>query len=196
MNVYANTPFDKLEVGMEAEVTRLCVADDLYVFAHASGNLNPLHLPDEDGDLDGRPEAIVPSLWLGALISGVLGNRLPGPGTLYKSQNLRFLGRACAGDTVRARVRLTALGAGREATFETNVEREDGTLLVEGEAVVIAQSARKFFAPTTYRASPSGATPISTRFARAEPLDPIPTAVVWPSRPTQSPARCFARAIP
>ncbi len=181
MNVYANTPFDKLEVGMEAEVTRLCVADDLYVFAHASGNLNPLHLPDEDGDLDGRPEAIVPSLWLGALISGVLGNRLPGPGTLYKSQNLRFLGRACAGDTVRARVRLTALGAGREATFETNVEREDGTLLVEGEAVVIApERAQIFRADDVPGLTVRSHAHFDALLARAEPLDPIPTAVVWP----------------
>ena len=181
MNVYANTPFDRLEIGMEAEVTRLCVADDLYVFAHASGNLNPLHLPEEDGDLDGQPEAIAPSLWLGALISGVLGNCLPGPGTLYKSQNLRFLARAFAGDTVRARVRLMALGEDREATFETWVEREDGTPLVEGEAVVIAPGrAQSFRADNVPGLTVRSHVHFDALLARAEPLDPIPTAVVAP----------------
>ncbi|KAA9010607.1 bifunctional enoyl-CoA hydratase/phosphate acetyltransferase [Histidinibacterium aquaticum] len=180
---YANTPYDRLEVGMEAETTRLCVADDLYVFAHASGNLNPLHLPEADGDGDGVPEAVAPSAWIAALISGVLGNRLPGPGTLYKSQSLTFLGRARPGEEVTARVRLTELGPDREARFEVEVSGAEGPL-ARGEAVVIAP-----LRPVSYDAADIPGLTVQRHvhfdaiLARAEPLDPIPTAVVAPESP-------------
>ncbi|WP_107816074.1 bifunctional enoyl-CoA hydratase/phosphate acetyltransferase [Celeribacter persicus] len=145
VTIFENVPFDELEVGMEAENRRLCVADDLYVFAHASGNLNPLHLPKEDGDKDGKPEAVAPSFWVGSLISSVLGNKLPGPGTLYKSQTLRFLGRAHAGDELVARVKLIRKTDERSAIFETTVALADGTVLVEGEAEVFAPTEKHSF---------------------------------------------------
>src|SRR6056297_4099700 len=106
MTIFTATPYAELEPGMEASTTRLVRADDLYVFAHSSGNVNPMHLPKEDGDGDGKPEAVAPSAWIAALISGVLGNQLPGPGTLYLSQDLRFVGRAHAGETLTATVRV------------------------------------------------------------------------------------------
>ncbi|WP_417273194.1 bifunctional enoyl-CoA hydratase/phosphate acetyltransferase [Celeribacter halophilus] len=145
MTIFQNTPFDQLEVGMEAEVRRLCVADDLYVFAHASGNLNPMHLPKEDGDRDGKPESVAPSSWVGSLISAVLGNKLPGPGTLYKSQHLRFHARAHAGDELIARVKLIRKGDNRSATFETTVSLADGTVLIDGETEVIAPATKESF---------------------------------------------------
>jgi phosphate butyryltransferase len=145
VTIFQNTPFDQLEVGMEAEVRRLCVADDLYVFAHASGNLNPMHLPKEDGDRDGKPESVAPSSWVGSLISAVLGNKLPGPGTLYKSQHLRFHARAHAGDELIARVKLIRKGDNRSATFETTVSLADGTVLIDGETEVIAPATKESF---------------------------------------------------
>ena len=177
---YTATPFDALEVGMEATATRLCVADDLYVFAHASGNLNPMHLPREDGDGDGEPEAVAPSMWLGALISSVLGNRLPGPGTLYRSQTLRFVGRAHAGDEVTVGVRLTGKGEGRVARFDTWVDGPHGRV-VEGEAEVIAPDAARSFAlddvpGLTVRRHVH----FDALLERAERLAPIRTAVACP----------------
>ncbi|NVO28478.1 bifunctional enoyl-CoA hydratase/phosphate acetyltransferase [Donghicola sp. C2-DW-16] len=181
MTILKNTPFDALEVGMTAEAERLCVADDFFVFAHSSGNLNPLHLPAEDGDGDGRPEAVAPSAWIGALISGVLGNRLPGPGTLYESQTLEWTGRAHAGDTLITRVTLTEKLDGNRARFATTVSIKDGPEILKGEAVVIA--------PTTQRSFDLHDIPglrvqshlhFDRLLAEAEPLPPIPTAVVAP----------------
>ncbi|MEL6978390.1 MAG: bifunctional enoyl-CoA hydratase/phosphate acetyltransferase [Pseudomonadota bacterium] len=179
-----NTPWDELEIGAEASVTRACRADDFFVFAHASGNVNPMHLADQDGDGDGVPEAIAPSMWLGALISGVLGASLPGPGTLYRRQDLRFLGRAQAGDVVSAHVRLIAKRAGNVALFETWIEAADGTRLAEGEAEVLAPTVKRRFAPHEL---PGLLLERHKHFdrllAEAEALDPIPTAVVAPEEP-------------
>ena len=80
-----NKTYDELQVGDQATIKRVCTGNDLYVFAHASGNLNPLHLPGNQGEAPegSEPETVAPSMWVGALVSAVLGNVLPGPGTLY-----------------------------------------------------------------------------------------------------------------
>ncbi|MEM9901083.1 MAG: MaoC/PaaZ C-terminal domain-containing protein [Pseudomonadota bacterium] len=104
---------------MTAELTRLCVTNDLYVFANASGNLNPMHLSTEDGDADGTVEAVAASMWLGARLSPVLGNHLLGPGTLYRGQSLRFMGRVLAGDEATENVTITELTEDGGVRLET-----------------------------------------------------------------------------
>lgn len=89
-----NRPYDTLTVGDRAELTRICSEDDFYVYATNSGNHNPLHLATEDGDDDGIAEAVAPAMWVGSLISAVLGTMLPGAGTVYRSQSFDFVGRA------------------------------------------------------------------------------------------------------
>lgn len=179
-----NTPFDRLEIGMTAEETRLLRADDLYVYANSSGNMNPMHLPREDGDGDGKPEAVAPGMWLASLISAVLGCDLPGPGTLYRAQSLRFLGQAHAGDTLTAKVRLIAKGEDRAARFETWVEDANGRRLVEGEAEVTAPERPLSFTPDDV---PGLTVQRHVHFDKllelAEPLAPLRTAVVAPEEP-------------
>ncbi|MEM6664946.1 MAG: bifunctional enoyl-CoA hydratase/phosphate acetyltransferase [Pseudomonadota bacterium] len=180
-DLHENVPWGDLKPGMEAEIRRLCRADDLFVFAHASGNHNPMHLPDEDGDGDGRSEAVAPSMWVGALVSAVLGNILPGPGTLYRSQTLRFVGRAHAGDELRIRVCLIDKGPDRLARFETSVSHLDGRPIAEGEAEVLAPATKQTFHPHEI---PGLTVQRHVHFdrllAEAEHHDPIPTAVIAP----------------
>ncbi len=179
-----NIPFDDLAVGMEAALTRPCLADDLYVFANASGNLNPLHLPEADGDGDGAPEAVAPAMWVASLISGVLGGQLPGPGTLYRSQSLRFLGQAQAGDMLTVGVRLTAKGADRRATFDTWVETAAGVRIVEGVAEVTAPAAPiRFDAGDVPGLTVRRHRHFDRLLAQAEPLPALATAVVAPEKP-------------
>ena len=106
-----NRPFDTLKIGDSAELTRACTAEALLIFASATGNHNPVHLPDEDGD--GRPEA-------------VLGNLLPGPGTLYRSQTLTF--------HRSARIALAAADCGADLS---------GIEVVEAKGEAAAQAVRK-----------------------------------------------------
>jgi phosphate butyryltransferase len=183
MTILTSTPYAALRVGQEATVTRLCRAEDLYVFAHASGNLNPMHLPEYDGDGDGVAEAVAPSAWVAALISGVLGNQLPGPGTLYLGLDLRFVGRAHAGETLIAGVRVAEKLPDGVVRLETWVDGPAGRI-AEGQATVQAPDAARSFDG----AEVPGLTVQSHRhfdalLARAEPLPPLPTVVVCPESP-------------
>ncbi|MEX0286336.1 MAG: bifunctional enoyl-CoA hydratase/phosphate acetyltransferase [Paracoccaceae bacterium] len=182
--ILQNVPFDQLTIGMEATQKRLCRHDDLFVFANSSGNLNPLHLPGEDGDGDGAPEAQAPGMWVASLISGVLGCELPGPGSQYREQSLRFVGQAQAGDTLVAGVRLVAKEGDGTVRFDTWVEREDGMRIVEGEAEVVAPTQ-----PMTFDAHDVPGLTVQRHvhferlLKRAEPLLAIPTAVIAPEEP-------------
>ncbi|WP_284486694.1 bifunctional enoyl-CoA hydratase/phosphate acetyltransferase [Sedimentitalea xiamensis] len=179
-----NIPYDDLRIGMEAETTRICRAEDLYVFANTSGNLNPLHLPKADGDGDGIPESVAPAMWVGSLISGVLGCQMPGPGTLYHSQTLRFVGRAHPGDTLIVRVRLIAKGPDRMVRFHTVVQTADGTRIVEGEAEVIAPDRLiRFDAADVPGLTVQSHVHFDKLLERAEPLPALATAVVAPEKP-------------
>lgn len=136
-----NRLYDELQPGDSAELQRLVTLDDLYVFASASGNYNPMHLPNEDGDGDGKAESIAPGLFVASLISAVLGTRMPGPGTLYRHQKLSFHERTHAGDELRCRVEVVEKLPDGAVRLATEVRRvSDDVLVLSGEADVIAPS--------------------------------------------------------
>ncbi len=176
-----NRTYDELAVGDSASFSRVVSANDLVVFAHASGNLNPMHVPELDGDGDGTPEAYAPSMWVGSLFSALLGNRLPGSGTLYRSQTLRFHRRAQIGDTLTATVAVARKLAEGVVAFDCSVVDQAGEVVVEGEAEV--------FAPTRSIETPEAELPelmvrryerFERLLAACEPLPALATAVVAP----------------
>ncbi|MEM6487068.1 MAG: bifunctional enoyl-CoA hydratase/phosphate acetyltransferase [Pseudomonadota bacterium] len=185
MKIAENRPFDELQIGDEASIERVCTEDDFYVFANMSGNHNPLHLLRYDGDGDGQPEAVAPAMWVGSLISAVLGNILPGAGTLYRRQSFEFVGQAHAGDDLVARVRVADKRADGDVVLATTVTRKgDGATILRGEAVVQAPREKLSFEELEV---PGLVVQRHRHFEQlirlAEPLDPIPTAVVAPEEP-------------
>ncbi|MBC7140150.1 MAG: MaoC family dehydratase N-terminal domain-containing protein, partial [Defluviimonas sp.] len=140
---FENRPLADIRIGDSASLTRLLTTDDLYVFATASGNHNPMHLTLEDTDHDGRPDAVAPGMFVASLISAVLGMKLPGPGTLYRSQVLSFHERAHADDELVTTVTVNAVAPDGQVTLATEVRRKsDNALIVDGEALVIAPMQR------------------------------------------------------
>jgi phosphate butyryltransferase len=133
-DVTKNTTFDELKVGDTASIERTLSLHDIYLFAHASGNTNPAHMP-ADGKA-ATPEIVAPSMWAGSLLSAVFGTLLPGPGTLYQSQTLQFRSRVHIGDTVIATVSCTAKREKPLAIFETKIVKSDGTVVVDGVAEI------------------------------------------------------------
>jgi phosphate butyryltransferase len=132
-----NTTWAQLKVGESASIERTCAQRDLLLFAHVSGNLNPLMLPPEEDKPSGS-EPIAPSMWIGSLISAVLGNILPGPGTLYRSQSFEFIKRVHIGDRLRVTVTCREKRAEPVATFETVIIDQYGETICKGMAVIEA----------------------------------------------------------
>ena len=177
-----NQIFDDLRVGDRAEAVHLCTNDDLVIFANASGSHNPLNLPAVDGDGDGVPDAIAPGMLVASLMSAVLGNQLPGPGTLYRAQTLEFHERAHAGDELRSIVVVTAKNPDGTVELDTTVRRtSDEALIMTGRALVIAPRHKMRFDDhaipgLTVRSHPH----FEALLARAESLPELATVVVCP----------------
>jgi phosphate butyryltransferase len=177
-----NRLYDELQPGESAEIRRLVTPDDLYVFAAASGNHNPMHLPHSDGDGDGLAEQVAPGMFVASLISAVLGNILPGPGTLYRQQNLVFHERAHAGEELCCRVSVVEKLPDGTVRLSTEVRRiADDAPIVTGEAVVLAPSKRfdqeDLDVPGLLVERHRH---FDALLERARPLPPLPTAVVAP----------------
>ena len=177
-----NIPFDELQIGQSAELRRLVTVEDLIVFANASGDHNPTHLPGYDGDGDGKPEATAPAMWLGSLISGVLGNVLPGAGTVYLKQNLEFHEIVKAGDELLARVEVRHKHDDGTVLLATSVVRSsDDVPVVTGEATIRAPLTKRVFSDIHV---PGLVVRRHAQFERlidaADDLPPVTMAVVAP----------------
>src|SRR5271165_2050679 len=131
-----NTTWAELKVGDSASIERSCSVQDLITFAHVSGNVNPLMLPSADAEHKSDP--VAPAMWVGSLISAVLGNILPGAGTLYRVQNLRFLSRVHVGDTVKVTVVCREKREEPVAVFDTKIEKAGGEIVCDGTAEIDA----------------------------------------------------------
>lgn len=133
-----NRTWNELSLGDTAYIERRITPRDLFLFAHASGNLNPLNIPQMDELHEEHDDVVAPSMWIGSLISSVLGNILPGPGTLYKSQEFQFIDYAHVGDLLKIEVTLVEKKECPEVIFQTKVSLTDGKVIASGYAVVAA----------------------------------------------------------
>lgn len=134
---------EDLEIGMSRHLTKVVTDRDIDLFAEVSTDRNPVHLDDayaRDTIFEGR---IAHGMLTAGLISAVIGEQLPGHGTVYLGQSLRFLAPVRPGDTVRAEVKVLAIDhAKRRVTLET-LASVGKTQVLKGEALVLAPS-RKF----------------------------------------------------
>ena len=123
---------------MTAEFSKTVTEADVVMFAGVTGDFNPAHVDAvaaEKGPFGGR---IAHGMLSASFISTVLAMRLPGPGTIYLSQGLRFLRPVRIGDTVTAKVQVVeTMAAKRRVRLATWVENQDGEKVVEGEALVM-----------------------------------------------------------
>jgi 3-hydroxybutyryl-CoA dehydratase len=128
-----------LKVGDTASLTKAITDADIRAFAELSGDRNPIHLDDEYAATTRFGRRIAHGMLAASLISTVLGTQLPGIGTVYLSQNSRFLAPVYPGDTVTARVTVISVREDKPiVTLETICENQHGEVLIKGEAVVLA----------------------------------------------------------
>ena len=134
---------EDIEIGMKRYLHKQVTDRDIALFAEISTDHNPVHLDDEyaqDTIFEGR---IAHGMLTAGLISAVIGEQLPGHGTVYLGQSLKFMAPVRPGDQVMAEVEVTEIDhAKRKVTMQTRCE-VDGKNVLKGEAVVLAPS-RKF----------------------------------------------------
>ncbi|KIC44878.1 bifunctional enoyl-CoA hydratase/phosphate acetyltransferase [Tateyamaria sp. ANG-S1] len=139
MGFIENRPFDDIAVGDSAELVRTLTAQDIDAFAVVSGDVNPAHVDAEFAQEDVFHKVIAHGMWGGALISTVLGTQLPGPGTIYLDQSLKFLKPVGIGDTVTVRVTVTEKHTEKKRlTLDCICTNGDGKPVITGQATVMA----------------------------------------------------------
>ena len=134
---------EDLEIGMMRYLQKVVTDRDIEMFAEVSTDRNPVHLDDDyaqDTIFEGR---IAHGMLTAGLISAVIGEQLPGHGTVYMGQSLKFLGPVRPGDMVRAEVEVVSIDhAKRRVQLDTRC-LVNGKKVLVGEATVLAPS-RKF----------------------------------------------------
>lgn len=138
-----NVPIDRLAVGDRAEIVRSLGLEDIQLFAAVSGDVNPAHLDVEYAKGTPFKGVIAHGLWGGALISAVLGTKLPGPGTVYLDQSLHFSRPVRLGDTVTASVTCREKNdTTRRAIFDCLVVNQRGETVIRGVAEVLVPESK------------------------------------------------------
>ncbi|MCJ8151911.1 bifunctional enoyl-CoA hydratase/phosphate acetyltransferase [Shinella sedimenti] len=138
-----NRTFDELQPGDTASIVHLVGRDDIELFAAVSGDHNPAHLDAAFAKTGLFGHIVAHGMWTAALISAVLGTRLPGPGTIYLGQDLQFLKPVMPGDTVTATVTVKEKQPQKRIVLlDTICTNLQGEIVLKGTAKVIAPEHR------------------------------------------------------
>ena len=138
MSLVKNFPYDALEVGQTATYSKHVEERDIQLFAAVSGDCNPVHLDADYAATTMFKERIAHGMFSGALISAAIACEMPGPGTIYLGQQMRFTRPVKLGDTLTVELEvLEKLPKGR-VRIATRVFNQHAEQVVDGEAEVLA----------------------------------------------------------
>ena len=132
--------FEDLTVGLQAKFSKTITEADIVLFAAVTGDTNPMHLDAEYAAGTIFKERIAHGMLAAGLITKVLGTQLPGPGTIYMSQNLKFRAPVKIGDTVTATVEVVTLHPEKHRATLRTICTVKGESVMDGEAYVSVPS--------------------------------------------------------
>lgn len=142
-DIVNNVTYDEIAIGDSASLLRKLSPADIQAFATVSGDVNPAHLDQDYAEHTMFHGVIAHGMWGGALISALLGTRLPGPGTIYLEQSLQFLKPVRVGDELTVTVTVLAKDDEKKRLrLHCEIKNQKGQPVVTGEAHVIAPSER------------------------------------------------------
>lgn len=142
MNVLNGYDIEDLKPGMAASISKTVTEADIILFAGVSTDVNPVHLDESFASTTMFKGRIAHGMLSAGFISAVLANKLPGPGTIYLAQTLKFKSPVRPGETVRATVTVKEVAIEKKrAVLETRCHVGD-RLVIEGEATVMCTSSK------------------------------------------------------
>jgi len=128
---------DELNVGQTASFTKTVSESDVYLFAGITGDFNPAHVNESYAKKTAFKTRIAHGMLSAGLISNVLGNQLPGPGTIYMQQQLNFRAPVAIGDTITATVEvIEILREKKRVRLKTVCTNQDDVVVLDGEALI------------------------------------------------------------
>ena len=132
--------FEDLSLGMTHETHHIITENDIELFAQVSGDRNPLHMDEEFAKNTAFGQRIAHGALTASYISGILGNALPGPGSIFVGLNMRFRRPVYIGSEVIVRVEVTEMQErGHRVTLKVSCN-VDGKAAISGEAMVMVPS--------------------------------------------------------
>lgn len=141
MTQLSNFTYDEISIGQTARYSKIIDFRDIQLFAAASGDVNPVHLDAEFAATTPFKERIAHGMLTGAIISAALAMELPGPGTIYVSQSLRFRLPVKIGDTITIQLEVTEKRDKRKfVTLDCKAYNQHDKLVASGIAEVVAPS--------------------------------------------------------
>ena len=137
MNELNGYDFEDLGVGMTATFAKTITEADIVLFASVSGDNNAMHINEEFAQTTQFKGRIAHGMLSASVISAAIAGRLPGPGTIYLSQNLRFKAPVRPGDTVHAIVTIKELMPEKRRVSLTTICTVGGKVVIDGDALVM-----------------------------------------------------------
>ena len=130
------TFFEDLRIGQSASIGKTISEADILMFTAVSLDTNPIHLDAEAAKQTVFGERIAHGMLSASLISALLGTRLPGAGSIYMRQSLRFVAPVKIGDTVKATAEVVSLNPEKKRATLKTICMVGDELVIEGEAYV------------------------------------------------------------
>lgn len=125
------------KIGLKSSLSKKFTGEDVIQFAEISGDVNPVHLDEEYAKNSFFGKRIIHGFLYSSLISAVIANQLPGPGSIYLNQELNFLKPVFWGDKVTAVVTIEKIKEDKSILFlKTICHKENGDIVVDGSAIV------------------------------------------------------------
>lgn len=126
---------DMIEVGDKASFSKTITETDVYQYAGITGDFNPAHVDQIYAAASIFQERVAHGMLTAGLISTVLGTRLPGPGTIYLSQELKFVKPVKFNDTITAEVEVVEKASEKnKLKVATRCINQKNELVLTGQA--------------------------------------------------------------
>jgi 3-hydroxybutyryl-CoA dehydratase len=128
---------EELQVGQRANFSKTITETDIYLYAGISGDFNPAHVNEAYARETFFKTRIAHGMLTASFISTVIGTLLPGPGSIYMSQEVRFLAPVKIGDTITAIAEVAEIDAGKKRVrLKTWCVNQEGSTVIDGQALV------------------------------------------------------------